>query len=197
MNKALMLPRVSVEVSLRCKELTLDALPGTYALLFRSVSDVEITVGKLGKLRLEPGFYVYVGSACGPGGIRGRMAHHLGECRRQHWHIDYLKTEVAFASIWYCYETPRQAPSLRFQGTSKNGREHVWAQQMRQMQGAALAMAGFGSSDCTCESHLYFFTGMPSKATFEQSLRRVDGNHPPIFGIRKLSASNGVMCERI
>jgi len=43
------------------------------------------------RLALGPGLYVYVGSACGPGGLRARLARHLcGRRRRLHWHIDKL-----------------------------------------------------------------------------------------------------------
>ena len=39
--------------------------PGTYALLFSSATDQLIRVGQLGSLRLQPGYYVYIGSALG------------------------------------------------------------------------------------------------------------------------------------
>ncbi len=41
---------------------------------------------------LEPGVYVYVGSAWGPGGLRARIYRHLGLVgrKRLHWHIDRL-----------------------------------------------------------------------------------------------------------
>jgi hypothetical protein len=45
---------------------TIQSRPGTYALLLSSVSDAVIRIGRLGNLRLQPGFYVYVGSALGP-----------------------------------------------------------------------------------------------------------------------------------
>ena len=45
----------------------LPSLPGTYALVLRFSSGLEIVVGRLGVLAVQPGFYVYVGSALGPG----------------------------------------------------------------------------------------------------------------------------------
>jgi Uri superfamily endonuclease len=45
----------------------MKAQPGTYALGMRCSSDQQVEVGKLGSLRLQSGFYVYVGSAFGPG----------------------------------------------------------------------------------------------------------------------------------
>ena len=42
--------------------------PGTYALILSCKSNVRIEIGRLGTMRLQPGYYVYLGSALGPGG---------------------------------------------------------------------------------------------------------------------------------
>jgi Uri superfamily endonuclease len=41
---------------------------GTYALILASSSDRLIQIGKLGRLLIQPGYYVYAGSAFGPPG---------------------------------------------------------------------------------------------------------------------------------
>jgi hypothetical protein len=41
---------------------TVQSRLGTYALLLASATDALIRVGRLGNLRLQPGYYVYVGS---------------------------------------------------------------------------------------------------------------------------------------
>ena len=38
-----------------------ETRPGPYALLLSSTTDAVIRVGRLGNLRIQPGFYVYVG----------------------------------------------------------------------------------------------------------------------------------------
>jgi hypothetical protein len=43
-----------------------------------SETDQLIRVGRLGNLRLQRGYYVYIGSALGPGGVHGRLGHHIG-----------------------------------------------------------------------------------------------------------------------
>ena len=63
---ALMLP-VSSRVQNQHQPI-LKAQPGTYALVLSSSVPALIRVGRLGSLRLHPGFYTYVGSAHGPGG---------------------------------------------------------------------------------------------------------------------------------
>ena len=122
----------------------------TYALLLSSATDELIRVGRLGNLRLQPGYYVYVGSALGPGGLRARLAHHMRPAERPHWHIDYLRAKTTIEAVWFCY--------------NRKSREHNWAKRFAAMPGASGPMVGFGSSDCECESHLFFFGEYPAKA---------------------------------
>ena len=75
----------------------LHSLPGTYVLVQRFSKRLEISVGKLGVLEAQPGFYVYVGSALGPGGLAARVGRH---CRREkilRWHVDYLRSTKVYA----------------------------------------------------------------------------------------------------
>ena len=142
---------------------------GTYALVLSSSTEAVVRVGRLGSLRLRPGFYVYVGSAFGPGGLRARVAHHLKVSERPHWHIDYLRARARLEEIWYCGDTKR--------------REHQWAAALGAMRGASMPVAGFGSSDCQCESHLCFFRRRPSRRGFQKRLRAFDGAHPVVRSV--------------
>ena len=144
----------------------LKAHPGTYALVLSSSVPAVIRVGKLGGLPLQPGFYVYVGSAHGPGGLRARLAHHLEPTDLPHWHIDYLRTHANPEEVWYCYD---RIPW-----------EHQWAKCLGTLPGASVPLVGFGSSDCTCESHLFFFGSRPSRAAFARRLGAIDRTHPPV-----------------
>ena len=56
--------------------MVLEPKPGTYALILSCSTDFGIQIGRLGTMRLQPGYYVYLGSALGPGGLRARIAHH-------------------------------------------------------------------------------------------------------------------------
>jgi Uri superfamily endonuclease len=98
-------------------------------------------------MQLQPGFYVYIGSALGPGGVRARLAHHMRPAERPHWHIDYLRFHTTLEEIWFCYDP--------------KSREHDWAIRLAGLPGASMPLAGFGSSDCECESHLLFFEKRP------------------------------------
>ncbi|NIR31284.1 MAG: DUF123 domain-containing protein, partial [Gammaproteobacteria bacterium] len=67
----------------------------------RCDADARVRIGRLGLLQLQPGFYLYAGSALGPGGVRGRLAHHRKIARRPRWHVDYLRCRVQLAETWY------------------------------------------------------------------------------------------------
>ncbi len=143
--------------------------PGTYALILFCQEGRNIRVGQLGVMRLQSGFYVYVGSALGPGGLRGRIAHHIRQAKRPRWHIDYLRTHARVDQVWYCCDALR--------------REHRWAHALETAQGGSIPLYGFGASDCNCASHLYFFDSCPSRRKFERWLRSCNREKRLVSGI--------------
>ena len=129
---------------------------GTYALVLSCSRTEVVQIGKLGPLELQRGFYVYVGSALGPGGVQARVAHHQRISRRPHWHIDYLRPHARIDRVWYSHQGVR--------------REHQWARAIGSLRRASVPLTGFGSSDCGCISHLFFFTRRPSFKEFAGSV---------------------------
>jgi Uri superfamily endonuclease len=123
----------------------LPALPGTYVLLMRVRHSACLTVGSLGECNLDSGWYVYVGSAQGSGGLRARIGRHLRKAERRHWHIDYLREVAPVEEVWLCAGPPLEC---------------TWAQVFRKA-GLAIPIAGFGSSDCRCASHLFYSRERP------------------------------------
>ena len=123
--------------------------PGTYALILFCASNTRIQIGRLGKMQLQTGYYVYLGSALGPGGLRARIAHHQELTSRPHWHIDYLRAHTRLHSVWLNYDGRRH--------------EHEWACEIYKMEDALVPLPGFGASDCSCRSHLYFFNRCPTR----------------------------------
>ena len=132
--------------------------PGTYALVLHAAAGESLQIGRLGRLDLQPGFYVYVGSALGPGGVRARLRHHLTRAARPHWHIDYLRPATRLVEIWYSHDEAI--------------REHTWAEGIRRMRSASTPLPGFGSSDCHCPSHLSFHPERPSRGSLSRALHR-------------------------
>jgi Uri superfamily endonuclease len=147
--------------------LYMQARPGTYALVMASSSDQQVEIGKLGALRVRPGFYVYVGSAFGPGGLKARIAHHGRISERPHWHIDYLRSILHLNEAWYTYAAERN--------------EHQWADTFSSLRGATIPMTGFGASDCSCISHLFAFSTHPSIRSFRRRLHTLSKVHKSGF----------------
>jgi len=46
---------------------------GTYVLVMEVGQMRRLAIGRLGNFELVPGFYLYVGSACGAGGLAARL----------------------------------------------------------------------------------------------------------------------------
>ncbi len=148
----------------------LNSQPGTYALVLLPRRTETIRIGRLGELQLQAGFYVYVGSALGPGGVRARLHHHLHPSERPHWHIDYLKAHVEVEELWYCH--------------ARHTWEHQWARNLGTQPRASIPLAGFGSSDCNCESHLYYFPSCPSRTAFARSVQALDAERAQVRLLR-------------
>jgi Uri superfamily endonuclease len=136
---------------------TLDSLThparGTYALILRIDSGLNLQVGKLGAFYFHAGFYVYIGSAMGSGGLGGRLKHHLAPIRNPHWHVDYLRQAARLEEVW-CVKSDRR-------------REHAWASALLSVPGAAVPVPRFGASDCSCTSHLFHFVLSPPFHKFQ------------------------------
>ncbi len=133
--------------------LELPASPGTYALILHLAQARAIQVGRLGMFRFPAGFYAYLGSAYGPGGLRARLGRHLADEKRLHWHIDYLRQAAPVTALWLV-ERQRQ--------------ECTWAQALATLPGARQPVPGFGASDCACPSHLIHFPEPPALADLRQ-----------------------------
>ncbi len=141
----------------------MQSLTGTYTLILFSSIDRPVNIGKLGTLFLKPGFYAYVGSAFGPGGLKARIKHHFNHSSRPHWHLDYLSPILSAREIWYTCDQTR--------------REHQWAKIHSLTRGVSLPLPGFGSSDCRCLSHLFFYKSKPSGNHFRRKIRTKFKNH--------------------
>ena len=139
--------------------------PGTYALLLYLPNEKVIAVGRLGPICFPAGFYIYVGSAFGPGGLSARIGRHLRAVKKCHWHIDYLREEAVVIEVWT--STPSDALKQECQ----------WVRLIRSMPGALHPADGFGSSDCSCRAHLVYFGEKPPFTDFQtvagKHLRRI------------------------
>ena len=145
----------------------------------RLALDTRLEVGKLGTLDFKAGFYVYAGSARGPGGLAARIGHHLKKSRKPHWHMDYLGRHAEIVEAWFCL--------------ANQSCEHAFAEILGRSKARPSAVVGFGCSDCKCPAHLYRFDAMPDFDAFEKQwngnarggasrLKRVCFCEPLVFG---------------
>jgi Uri superfamily endonuclease len=130
---------------------------GNYVLLLHLPADEKLTIGKLGTFNFPAGWYAYVGSAFGSGGLVGRLKHHLEPVERPHWHIDYFRRAARLQEIWL-------SPSLE-------RREEAWVDLMLAIPGATVVVEGFGASDSDRESHLIYFDVRPLLEDFAVGVR--------------------------
>jgi Uri superfamily endonuclease len=135
----------------------LQAKPGTYILWMQLKQAQSMSIGKLGTMQAQAGVYAYVGSAFGSGGVAARLKHHLAYSAKPRWHLDYLRQH---ALVWRCWVNH-----------DAQHRECLWAKVLAGITPYALPMPSFGSSDCACTSHLFYFKRAPSLRRFKELLK--------------------------
>jgi|APHM01.1.fsa_nt_gi Uncharacterized conserved protein len=117
-------------------------MKGSYTLLIELSETTKIEVGSLGDIEFKSGFYVYNGSAFGPGGLK-RVERHREKCEEGgscHWHIDYLlaleQSEIVDVFV-------------------EEGSDHECSLS-QELKSSLQSLKSFGCSDCGCGSHLFF-----------------------------------------
>lgn len=114
---------------------------GVYCLVFQTTG-CPIQVGALGKLTFPQGWYIYVGSALGSGGLQRPIRHILLSRLRDKqpkWHVDYLLTSACFSLEYVVLAITANRLECRI---------------ARELDRAAIPK--FGCSDCSCTSHLLY-----------------------------------------
>lgn len=112
-------------------------MKGTYVLLIELPKSTDIQVGRLGKIKFQAGFYAYVGSALS--GLESRIGRHLRKEKKLYWHIDHLLLHGRIRNIFYA-----------------EGSEKKECDTAKGLTARFATIKGFGSSDCDCESHLFY-----------------------------------------
>ena len=140
----------------------LQNAPGTYALVMRLPAARRLPIGRRREIHFfESGWYIYVGSAKGPGGIKSRTDRHLTLHRENAkpliWNIDDLREAVVIEEIWFSYDEA----SL----------EHEWSQAIMKHFRAEVPVKRFGSKDCKakCPAHLFRLAKRPVAAALRSA----------------------------
>ncbi|MFQ5862594.1 MAG: DUF123 domain-containing protein [Candidatus Brocadiales bacterium] len=128
-----------------------DALPfsgGVYLLAAELKRGYQLRVGGLGRHLFPRGSYLYVGSA--QRNLIQRLRRHVSGhsvSKKFHWHIDYL---LAHARIRF----------IRVFAAPKEW-ECRLGRRLAGLKDSKVVLKGFGSSDCRCKTHLYYFPAIP------------------------------------
>lgn len=112
------------------------SMKGCYILVIRLNSDLNLNVSK-NFWNLKKGIYTYIGSAMNS--IEARVARHLSQKKKKHWHIDYLleRAEIVGVVFLPCNRRCEEEVSRFFE-------KHF------------VGIKGFGASDLRVSSNLYF-----------------------------------------
>lgn len=140
---------------------------GTYALVLVSRSQKNIRIGRCGVLPLIPGFYIYVGSAFGPGGLKARLKHHIKRTTTPRWHLDYLRRHTRVSEVWYTHDEVR--------------RESDWVKVIADIPKIQIPLPGFGSSDSNALAHLFYLAHKPRFENFHEAVFQYHEDHAAIF----------------
>ena len=114
---------------------------GIYCLAFENPA-CQVRVGARGEITFRKGWHVYVGSALGSGGL-ARLERHVvlsqKKDKKPKWHVDYLSTDSRFTLRYTVHAVTEERFECRLADAL-----------------GAPGIPGFGCSDCTCPSHLFY-----------------------------------------
>ncbi len=125
-------------------------MKGSYLLVIKKENDSIIRIGKFGEIDFKKGYFMYVGSALN--GLEQRIQRHLRIHKKTHWHIDYLLTHAKILNVFYKENDIKE--------------ECIIAKELEKQLDF---IPGFGCSDCTCKSHLFYGTYNEIKHITERS----------------------------
>ena len=110
---------------------------GTYLLVITLPNDTSVIVGKRGMINFKKGFYGYVGSALNR--LEQRISRHLRNDKKTHWHIDFFLPYTEIINVFYKENNRREECTIA-----------------RFLEKNFTNIPGFGCSDCSCKSHLFY-----------------------------------------
>ena len=114
-------------------------MKGIYVLVVSVCSNIGVTVGSLGSVIFNKGFYAYVGSA--QNYLEKRIERHLRKDKQRFWHIDYILCDDAVKVVEVFWKIADKSEECRI---------------ARKLFDMSIPVIDFGCSDCRCMSHLFW-----------------------------------------
>jgi Uri superfamily endonuclease len=112
-------------------------MKGAYLLVIKLPVPVTIRIGRKGPIAFKQGCYAYIGSALN--GLDQRIHRHLRTGKKLHWHVDYLLGHACVTQVFIKENDLREECKL-----------------VESFHDIFEEIPGFGCSDCSCSSHLFF-----------------------------------------
>lgn len=120
---------------------------GYYILILFLRRNTKICIGRLGNVEFKKGYYLYAGSA--KVNLTSRLQRHKIKKKRCFWHIDYLRERTDFCDA--VIVRSKDSLECKIADTLKNISDWI--------------IPKFGSSDCSCKSHLFGMHINPFKSS--------------------------------
>lgn len=118
-------------------------LKGSYILFIRINEEILIILQNK-EIELKSGYYLYIGSAFGAGGLASRLHRHIRKSKKKHWHIDQV--------------TMSKSTSIEGIGVSIGKNIECQISSKLLDTSSFEPIVGFGNSDCkSCPSHFFHF----------------------------------------
>lgn len=174
-NKGPAAPRVNLAAGKILDRLEVpDKVLGTYIIILRSERANVRRIGRLGTFWLPAGYWLYVGNACGAGGVKKRTSRHQTADSSRMWNLDHIKIIASPVEMWWT-EHPKEVEL-----------ECPWAMSLAELPGYSCPAPRFGANDCTrkgecCPAHLYHTGRRPSCDSFAEVARQKIPGHGIIF----------------
>ena len=133
-------------------------MKGTYLLILRIDDDLtDLTIGQLGRFHFAAGYYLYIGSAFGPGGLSTQLQHFEQPGRtRPRRHIDYLRPHAHLVEAWGV-------------GSGAPVGCH-WAHALAATQEVSVPVPRFSARNRNCRSHLLYVARRPTLRLLTETL---------------------------
>ncbi|MDR2967151.1 MAG: GIY-YIG nuclease family protein [Methanobacteriaceae archaeon] len=152
------------------KQANPQIMKGTYCLIIHGKRSSKVRIGALGEICFKEGYYVYIGSAMNS--LKPRIKRHLSTSKKIHWHIDYLLKNENLAIEEIIFNIGEEKIECKIANNiSCNGEK----------------MLNFGSSDCTCSSHLIYFRSFKDcLKNVKEAYKNLDINYYDLKYFREL-----------
>ena len=144
-------------------------VPGTYVVVYHLPWALRgLRVGALGTFDFPAGYYAYVGSAFGGGGVGKRIGRHCNRRSKERWNVDYLKPHCTPVAVWWTHDRRRV--------------EFAWAAALGAMPGASFPAPRFGAADNdAAAAHLVRFDRLPGAAEFRPAVAGRGQGHAAVL----------------